>query len=227
MRRAVRLERRERAAGRRRAGRPVRVHRPAVAPSSGQPTRTIAAYDLGMKWNILRRFTNHGLDVQRVPGDDAGRGGAGDQAGGDLLQQRPRRSGRARLRRPQRQGRRRIRRAGLRHLPRPPGARDGHRRLDLQAEVRPPRHQPSGQAPRDRQGRDHVAEPRLRRRPDVAAEGRRGHAPEPLRQHGRRPAAPRAAGLLRAVPPRGGARSARRRLSVRDSSSTRSTGRNA
>jgi carbamoyl-phosphate synthase small subunit len=29
--------------------------------------RTIAAYDLGMKWNILRRFTNHGLDVQVFP----------------------------------------------------------------------------------------------------------------------------------------------------------------
>ena len=101
----------------------------------------------------------------RVSGDDAGRRGARDQAGGDLLQQRSRRSGRARLRRPQRQGRRRVRRAGLRHLPRPPGAGDGHGRHDLQAEVRPPRHQPPGQAPRDREGRDHVAEPRLRRRP--------------------------------------------------------------
>ena len=39
-----------------------------VPPSrvSGTP-RTIAAYDLGMKWNILRRFTNHGLDVQVFP----------------------------------------------------------------------------------------------------------------------------------------------------------------
>jgi carbamoyl-phosphate synthase small subunit len=39
-----------------------------VPPSrvSGRP-RTIAAYDLGMKWNILRRFTNHGLNVQVFP----------------------------------------------------------------------------------------------------------------------------------------------------------------
>jgi carbamoyl-phosphate synthase small subunit len=29
--------------------------------------RTIAAYDLGMKWNILRRFTNYGLDVRVFP----------------------------------------------------------------------------------------------------------------------------------------------------------------
>jgi len=33
----------------------------------GGARRTIAAYDLGMKWNILRRFTNHGLDVQVFP----------------------------------------------------------------------------------------------------------------------------------------------------------------
>jgi carbamoyl-phosphate synthase small subunit len=39
-----------------------------VTPSrvSGTP-RTIAAYDLGMKWNILRRFTNHGLNVRVFP----------------------------------------------------------------------------------------------------------------------------------------------------------------
>ena len=39
-----------------------------VPPSrvSGSP-RTIAAYDLGMKWNILRRFTNHGLNVRVFP----------------------------------------------------------------------------------------------------------------------------------------------------------------
>ena len=34
-----------------------------VPPSRVSATpRTIAAYDLGMKWNILRRFTNHGLN---------------------------------------------------------------------------------------------------------------------------------------------------------------------
>jgi carbamoyl-phosphate synthase small subunit len=33
----------------------------------GDSRRTIAAYDLGMKWNILRRFTNYGLDVQVFP----------------------------------------------------------------------------------------------------------------------------------------------------------------
>ena len=43
------------------------------------------------------------------------------------------------------------------------------------------------------QGRDHVAEPRLRRRSGVAARRRRGDAPEPVRRHGRRAAAQDAA----------------------------------
>ena len=39
-----------------------------VTPSRhSDARRTIAAYDLGMKWNILRRFTNYGLDVQVFP----------------------------------------------------------------------------------------------------------------------------------------------------------------
>jgi carbamoyl-phosphate synthase small subunit len=33
---------------------------------SGKPIR-IAAYDLGMKWNILRRFTNYGFEVKVFP----------------------------------------------------------------------------------------------------------------------------------------------------------------
>ena len=56
----------QRAAGRRRAGRPPSDF---IVPPSRVPgaPRTIAAYDLGMKWNILRRFTNHGLDVRVFP----------------------------------------------------------------------------------------------------------------------------------------------------------------
>jgi carbamoyl-phosphate synthase small subunit len=40
-----------------------------VPPTHLSPgaTRTIAAYDLGMKWNILRRFTNYGLNVRVYP----------------------------------------------------------------------------------------------------------------------------------------------------------------
>jgi carbamoyl-phosphate synthase small subunit len=39
---------------------------PPVAPRTGRPLR-IAAYDFGMKWNILRRFTAHGCDVRVFP----------------------------------------------------------------------------------------------------------------------------------------------------------------
>jgi carbamoyl-phosphate synthase small subunit len=66
----------------------------------------------------------------------------------------------------------------------------------------------------DRARRDHLAEPRLRRRPRLAAVTRAGDAPQSLRRHGRG-AAPRGqAGVLGAVPPGGRAGSARRRLPV-------------
>src|SRR5258708_3680130 len=103
---------------------------------------------------------------------------------------------------------------GVRDLSRPPGpvARDGRRYL--QAEARPSGRKPSGAGSRDRQGRDHVAEPRVRRGPEVAAVGRASDPQKPLRRHGRRAAARDQAGLLRAVPPRGFARAARRGLPV-------------
>ena len=41
------------------------------------------------------------------------------------------------------------------HLPRPPAALPGRRPRDLQAALRPPRRQPPGQGPADRQDRDH------------------------------------------------------------------------
>ena len=33
---------------------------------AGRPLK-VAAYDFGMKWNILRRFTAHGCDVRVFP----------------------------------------------------------------------------------------------------------------------------------------------------------------
>ena len=52
----------------------------------------------------------------------------------------------------------------LRHLLRQPAVRPGARLRHLQAQVRPPRHQPAGDGPDDRQGRGHRAQPRLRGR---------------------------------------------------------------
>ncbi len=60
----------------------------------------------------------------------------------------------------------------VRHLPRPPDAGSRPRRQDPQDAPGPPRRQPPGKGLRQRQGRDHVHEPRLHRRPGDAAGGR-------------------------------------------------------
>ena len=66
-------------------------------------------------------------------------------------------------------GRARQEGAAVRHLPRPPapGAHPG--RQDAQDGARPSRRQPAGQGPDHRQGRDHLAEPRLLRHAGIAA----------------------------------------------------------
>ena len=170
----------------------------------------------------------------RLQGDVAalrvlGRGRARPRPRPRLPRERPRRPGRSRLRRHDR-ARARRQAAGLRHLPRPSAALPGDRARDVQAPVRPPRHQPSGQGPRHRSNRDHFAEPRLRRRRAARrdADGdrradplgdrlrdRRALPPEPLRPHGRGADAARRPRRHRPVPPRGRPRSARRPLPVR------------
>ena len=52
----------------------------------------------------------------------------------------------------------------LRDLLRQPAVRPRARLRHLQAEVRPPRHQPAGDGPHHRQGRGHRPQPRVRRR---------------------------------------------------------------
>ncbi len=94
-----------------------------------------------------------------------------------------------------------------------PGADAG--RQDAQDGARPSRRQPAGQGPDHRQGRDHLAEPRLLRHPRIAARQRRGDARFAVRRHQRRPALHRQAGLLRPVSPRGLARPDRQSLSFR------------
>ena len=176
----------------------------------------VAAYDFGMKWNILRRFTAYGCECgcfrrrRRPPTCSRGNpdgvflsNGPGDPA---VL--------------------------SLRHRER---ARDlvdadvpvfgiclGHQILALamggetfklkfghRGANHPVKELETGQ------GRNHVAEPRLRRRTRIAAGRRRSDARESLRRHRRRAAPREPAGLLRAVPSRGLARAARCRLPVR------------
>ena len=176
----------------------------------------IAAYDFGMKWNILRRLERARLRRARLSGDDAGGGAAGDEAGRHLPQQRPRRSGGARPTRsttPRRWSRPTCRSSASASATRCSAWRWAATTFKLKFGHRGANH-PVKKLD-DRQGRDHVAEPRLRGRPGVAAGRRRGDAPQPVRRHGRRAAAHDAAGLLRAVPSRGVAGPARRRLPVR------------
>ena len=76
-------------------------------------------------------------------------------------------------------------------LPRPPAAVPGRRPGDLQAALRPPRREPPGQGPADREDRDHLPEPRLRgrrarrraadRRPTSRCAGRPTSAPPSCR----------------------------------------------
>ena len=74
---------------------------PAPRRARAAPLR-VAAYDFGMKWNILRRFTAYGCDVRVFPGDRAGVRPAGARAGRRVSEQRTRRSGGAGLRHRQR-----------------------------------------------------------------------------------------------------------------------------
>ena len=166
---------------------------PATRRSTGSPTRStldefapdppsaapggrlqIAAYDFGMKWNILRRFTALRLRRPRVSRPTA--------PAADLLASSPTACSSATApairRRSTTRSTNAQRRWSTSDVPvfgiclghQILVARDGRR--DLQAEVRPPRREPSGEGARDRQGRDHVAEPRLRGRSGVAAGGR-------------------------------------------------------
>ncbi len=136
---------------------------PRAARRARRPLR-VAAYDFGMKWNILRRFTAYGCDVRVYPATAPASELVGVEPGRRVPEQRSRRPGGSRLRHPERARPGEIGRAGIRDLPRPPDslARDG--RVDLQAQVRSSRREPSGEGAGQRQGGDHVAESRLRRR---------------------------------------------------------------
>ena len=130
----------------------------------------VVAIDYGAKRNILRSLASAGCDVTVLPATATAEDVLAQIAGRRVPVERSRRSGR--------DGR--IRRADD-----PRRARDsdipmfgiclGHQMLALalgaqthQDEPRPPRREPSGQGDRDRQGRDHLDEPRLRGRQPVA-----------------------------------------------------------
>ena len=160
--------------------------RRAPTERAGRARCRVVAYDFGIKATILAHL---GRDRDR-------RGRAGDDAGGRRA--RPLRptassSPTGPATRPPsptcgRGGRAARRGARLRDLPRPPAARVGARRRDLQAALRAPRGEPPGAAARDRRveitSQNHgyaVA--------DGSVAGRRGHPRQPERRGHRGPRA--------------------------------------
>ena len=157
-----------------------------VVPARGEKRFTVAAVDLGIKANTPRMMSERGIEVHVLPAtstlDDVLAVGAdglffsngpGDPAATtaqvELLQ-----------------GALRCGTALLRHLLRQPALRPRARLRHLQAQVRPPRHQPARHGPHHRQGRGHCPQPRLRRgRPARGRDDdrvRRGHGQPRLPQ---------------------------------------------
>ena len=103
----------------------------------------VVAYDFGIKRNILRRLVQVGCRVTVVPALTSAEDVLALKPDGVFLSNGPgdpEPLQRAGGQHPQAD----RQEADLRHLPGPPVARPGPGRQDLQAEVRPPRRQPSG-----------------------------------------------------------------------------------
>ena len=130
-----------------------------------KPRYHVVAVDYGAKRNILRCLANAGCKVTVVPATATAEDILRHKPDGVFLSNGPgdpAATGEYAV--PAIQGVLDKRRADVRHLPRPSAAGARARRQDAQDGARPSRRQPAGQGPDHRQGRDHVAEPRLLRR---------------------------------------------------------------
>ena len=103
----------------------------------------VAAIDYGIKRNILRMLAARGLEPDGVPGGGDRRGAACRRIRRLLPFERAGRSRRAAVVRRGGEAPRRVRNARVRHLPRAAAPGPRARRHDLQAQVRPPRREPS------------------------------------------------------------------------------------
>ena len=135
-----------------------------VVPAVGERRFTVAALDLGIKSEHPADDGRAGHRGARDAGALQRRRGARGPARRRVLLQRARRPGgdhatRSTLLRSLLEPGRAL----LRDLLRQPALRPRTRLRHLQAEVRPPRHQPAGDGPHHRQGRGDRAQPRLRR----------------------------------------------------------------
>ena len=196
--------------GRRRARGVPRARR-SVAPGA---SCAIAAYDLGIKRNILRRLAAHNCDVHVFPAATPAAELLAVEPDGVFLSNGPGDPAALPYATDNVKQLVATRRADLRDLPRHQilGLALGGKTFKLKFGHRGGNHPVKNLA--DEQGRDHVAEPRLRRRSRFAAGRRARHPPQPVRRHRRGPTARGQARLLRPVPPGGVARPARRGLPV-------------
>ena len=120
-----------------------------VVEPIGEHKFTVAAYDLGIKSMTPHRMAERGARVHVLSASAHAGGRAGAGAGRLLHEQRPRRPGDHRADDgPDRAGGPGPADPGLRDLLRQPDPRPGPRLRHLQAQVRPPRHQPAGAGPR-------------------------------------------------------------------------------
>ena len=122
----------------------------------------VAAYDFGVKCNILRRLDAYGCDVHVFPASAPASELLTIEPDGIFLSNGPGDPAALPYAIDNVRELTHDRRADVRHLSRSSDSRPRRRRRDVQAEVRPSRRESSGQGAAVREGRDHVAESRLR-----------------------------------------------------------------
>ncbi len=175
---------------------------------SARPLK-IAAYDFGLKWNILRRFTAYGCDVRVFPATAPASELLATSPDGVFLSNGP--GDPAALGYAVENSKTLIEAdvptfgicLGHQILALALGARTYKLKFGHRGANHPVKELETGKIG------DHLAEPWVRGRSRDAAQGRPHHAHEPVRRHRRRPAPRDQAGVLRSVPPRSRARPAR------------------
>ena len=175
----------------------------------------VAAYDFGIKHNILRYLVDRGCDVTVFPADTPAEqlleidpdgiflsNGPGDPEPVTLCSRKH----------PQTD----PRTPHLWNMSGPSAPRPGTGRKNVQTQIWSPGCQPARTARQHGQSRNHRTESRFLRRSQHPRPGSSiTHPHQPQRQHPRGPAPPRTPRLLRPIPPRSLRRPARCRLSLR------------
>ena len=128
----------------------------------------IAAYDYGIKENILRLLRQKGFGVTVVPATTSAEEALALNPDGIFLSNGPGDPAALALC-PQNRARFNGQKTDLRDLSRPSNSRLRVRRIDIQIEIRPSRRQSAGKRFAHRQSGDHRAKSRIRRRSGVAS----------------------------------------------------------